>query len=203
MLEQFFSYFTEENLAEFFQSYRAFGPFIAILLPFIEAILPFLPLLVFVVANVNSFGLWQGFLLTWIGASAGSTTVFLFIRHFGQQKFLQFIRTHQSVKKLMVWVEKRGFGPLFLLLCFPFTPSAAVNVVAGLSRISLLPFSLAVLCGKLVMIFIVSFIGHDLKALVTQPLRTAFVIFVILILWYAGKRVEHRLNVKFSQREHD
>ncbi|NPC92113.1 TVP38/TMEM64 family protein [Bacillus sp. WMMC1349] len=203
MLEQFFSYFTEENVAEFFQSYRAFGPFIAILLPFIEAILPFLPLLVFVVANVNSFGLWQGFLLTWIGASAGSITVFLFIRHFGQQKFLQFIRTHQSVKKLMVWVEKRGFGPLFLLLCFPFTPSAAVNVVAGLSRISLLPFSLAVLCGKLVMIFIVSFIGHDLKALVTQPLRTAFVIFVILILWYAGKRVEHRLNVKFSQREHD
>ncbi|MDA1475990.1 TVP38/TMEM64 family protein [Bacillus changyiensis] len=203
MLEQFFSYFTEENVAEFFQSYRAFGPFIAILLPFIEAILPFLPLLVFVVANVNSFGLWQGFLLTWIGASAGSITVFLFIRHFGQQKFLQFIRTHQSVKKLMVWVEKRGFGPLFLLLCFPFTPSAAVNVVAGLSRISLLPFSLAVLCGKLVMIFIVSFIGHDLKALVTQPLRTAFVTFVILILWYAGKRVEHRLNVKFSQREHD
>ncbi|QHZ46146.1 MULTISPECIES: TVP38/TMEM64 family protein [unclassified Bacillus (in: firmicutes)] len=203
MVEQFFSYFTEENLADFFQSYRAFGPFVAILLPFIEALLPFLPLIVFVVANVNSFGLWQGFILTWIGASAGSIAVFLFIRHFGQQKALGFIRRHPSVKKLMIWVEKRGFGPLFLLLCFPFTPSAAVNVVAGLSRISLLPFSLAVLCGKSVMIFMVSFVGHDLKALFTQPLRTAGVMIVILILWYAGKRVEHRLNVKFSQREND
>ncbi|MEC1261649.1 TVP38/TMEM64 family protein [Bacillus swezeyi] len=203
MLEQLFSYFTEENLTDFFQSYRAFGPFAAILLPFIEALLPFLPLIVFVIANVNSFGLWQGFIFTWIGASAGSIAVFLFIRHFGQQKALGFIRRHQSVKKLMIWVEKRGFGPLFLLLCFPFTPSAAVNVVAGLSRISLLPFTLAVLCGKFVMIFIVSFIGHDLMALFTQPLRTAGVTIVILILWYAGKRVEHRLNVKFSQREND
>jgi len=25
----------------------------------------------------------------------------------------------------------------------------------------------------------------------------------MLILWYAGKRVEHRLNVRFSQREKD
>ncbi|MCG8399273.1 VTT domain-containing protein, partial [Bacillus atrophaeus] len=92
---------------------------------------------------------------------------------------LGFIRRHQSVKKLIIWVKKRGFGPLFLLLCFPFTPSAAVNVVAGLSRISLLPFTLAVFCGKFVMIFIVSFIGHDLMALFTQPLRTAGVIIVI------------------------
>lgn len=40
MLEQLFSYFTEENLTEFFQSYRAFGPFVAVLSLFIEASSP-------------------------------------------------------------------------------------------------------------------------------------------------------------------
>ena len=62
MLEQLFSYFTEENLTEFFQSYRAFGPFVAVLLPFIEALLPFLPLLVFY-QDRASFFLRMAFLL--------------------------------------------------------------------------------------------------------------------------------------------
>ncbi|XBO86919.1 VTT domain-containing protein [Bacillus licheniformis] len=128
---------------------------------------------------------------------------FSFYPPFRSAKSTRFYPQASIRKKLMIWVEKRGFGPLFLLLCFPFTPSAAVNVVAGLSRVSLLPFSLAVLCGKFVMIFMVSFVGYDLKALFTQPLRTAAVIIVMLILWYAGKRVEHRLNVRFSQREKD
>lgn len=129
MLEHFLSYLTQEHLTELFQSYRAFGPLIAVLLPLIEAFLPFLPLIVFVVANTNSFGLWEGFILSWAGSTAGSILVFLIVRQYGQRKLLGFIRSHPSVRKLMLWVERHGFGPMFLLLCFPFTPSAAVNVV--------------------------------------------------------------------------
>lgn len=149
MLEHFLSYLTQEHLTELFQSYRAFGPLIAVLLPLIEAFLPFLPLIVFVVANTNSFGLWEGFILSWAGSTAGSILVFLIVRQYGQRKLLGFIRSHPSVRKLMLWVERHGFGPMFLLLCFPFTPSAAVNVVAGLSRIGTRPFILAAASGKL------------------------------------------------------
>lgn len=80
MLEHFLSYFTQEHLTELFQSYRAFGPLIAVLLPLVEAFLPFLPLIVFVVANTNSFGLWEGFILSWAGSTAGSILVFLIVR---------------------------------------------------------------------------------------------------------------------------
>ncbi|MEC0695692.1 TVP38/TMEM64 family protein [Bacillus atrophaeus] len=203
MLEHFFSYLTEDRLTELFQSYRAFGPLIAVLLPLIEAFLPFLPLIVFVVANTNSFGLWEGFILSWLGSTAGAVLVFYIVRRYGQRRILGFIRRHQSVRKLMQWVERRGFGPLFILLCFPFTPSAAVNVVAGLSRIGMRPFILAAASGKLVMIFMISFIGYDLHALITQPIRTIIAVLVIVVLWYVGKRVERRLHVKASQQEND
>ncbi|MFJ5963865.1 MULTISPECIES: TVP38/TMEM64 family protein [unclassified Bacillus (in: firmicutes)] len=199
-MPSFLSIFTHENISAFFESYKAFGPIIAILLPLIEAFLPFLPLVVFAVANANAFGLWEGFLLTWIGASAGSILVFLLIRRFGQMRMLHFISRHPSIKKLMLWVEKRGFGPLFILLCFPFTPSAAVNVVAGLSRISIWQFSLAVFSGKCVMLLIISFVGYDLTALVKNPLRSIFAVLVIALLWYVGKRVENRLNIRMSKR---
>ncbi|KHF26906.1 SNARE associated Golgi protein [Anoxybacillus sp. BCO1] len=89
---------------------------------------------------------------------------------------------------MMHWIERRGFGPLFLLLCFPFTPSAAVNVVAGLSGIAMQQYMLAVLLGKMVMVFTISFIGYDVVALIRQPMRTVFVAAAIFLLWYVGKK---------------
>ncbi|MCC9021336.1 TVP38/TMEM64 family protein [Bacillus nakamurai] len=202
-MEQFFSYLTEEQLTEWFQSYRSFGPAAAVLLPFIEAFLPFLPLVAFVVANTNSFGLWEGFFLSWLGSAAGSVLMFYTVRRFGQKRAFGFIRRHQSVTKMMLWVERHGFGPLFILLCFPFTPSAAVHVVAGLSRVGALQFMTAAAMGKLVMIFMISFIGYDLHALITQPVRMVIAIAVIAALWYAGKRIERRLHTRVSQHEKD
>ena len=79
-MEHFLSYLTEEQLTEWFQSYRAFGPAAAAALPFIEAFLPFLPLVVFVVANTNAFGLWEGFFLSWLGSAAGSILMFYAVR---------------------------------------------------------------------------------------------------------------------------
>lgn len=94
----------------------------------------------------------------------------------------------------MIWIERHGFGPLFLLLCFPFTPSALVNIVAGLSRISTSQYILAVIAGKLVMISTISFIGYDLRSMIAQPLRTIPVVIAIFILWFIGKRIEMKMN---------
>lgn len=185
---------TLENIMELIKEYRSFGPLPGILLPMLEAFFPFLPLFLFVMANANAFGLWFGFLFSWIGACAGALLVFLLIRKFGQKRVFQFIKKHPQVQKLMHWVERHGFGPLFILLCFPFTPSAVVNIVAGLSKINIYQYMLAVMTGKLVMIFTISFVGHDIRSLMTQPIRTAIVAFVIFILWYVGKRIEVRLN---------
>jgi uncharacterized membrane protein YdjX (TVP38/TMEM64 family) len=186
---------TIENIMSLIQEYRALGPLPGILLPMLEAFLPFLPLFLFVMANASAFGLWLGFLFSWIGACIGAFLVFFLVRKFGQKRLLVFLQKHQKVQKLMEWVEEHGFGPLFLLLCFPFTPSAVVNIVAGLSRISVARYMLAVMTGKVVMIFTISFIGYDIRSLITQPLRTAIVLGVIFILWYVGKRIEVKLSI--------
>jgi uncharacterized membrane protein YdjX (TVP38/TMEM64 family) len=188
-------WFTIENIMNLIQDYRALGPIPGILLPMLEAFLPFLPLFLFVMANASAFGLWFGFLFSWIGACSGALLVFLVFRKYGQRRILAFLQRHSKIQKLMVWIENHGFGPIFLLLCFPFTPSALVNIVAGLSRINIYQYMLAVLTGKLVMIFTISFIGYDIRSLITQPLRTAIVIVVIFILWYVGKKIEVKLNV--------
>lgn len=187
--------FEIEYIMQLIEKYRSFGPLLGILLPLIEAFFPFLPLVLFVMANANAFGLWWGFIYSWIGASAGAFLVFLVIRKFGHTKLLSFIREQKQVKKLTKWLEKHGFGPIFLLLCFPFTPSAVVNIVAGLSRLGIYQYMLAVIAGKMVMIFTMSFIGHDIVSLITNPLSTIKMLIIVFVLWYVGKRIEMWLSI--------
>lgn len=192
-----------DKVIELSEQYRALGPFIGLFFPFIESFLPFLPLFVFVFANASAYGLWLGFLLSWIGTSLGSYAVFLLIRKYGRAKLLRFFTKRARVQKLIQWVDKNGFAPLFLFICFPFTPSALVNLVAGLSDIKKKYYLFTLLAGKFVMIFTVSFIGYDLKALLTQPLRTAIVVIIIFLLWIIGKRLEQRLTKKVEAEFRD
>jgi uncharacterized membrane protein YdjX (TVP38/TMEM64 family) len=183
----------EEYIMELLNSYEALGPLPGFLLPFIEAFLPFLPLFVFVIANAAAYGLLEGFLLSWAGASTGAFMVFLIIRRLGNKRLFKKIRHNKQVGKVTSWLERHGFGPLFLLLCFPFSPSSVINVVAGLSKISLQQFILAVLLGKAVMIFSISFIGSSIMEFAQNPVRTIVVGLCILLFWVIGKYIEKRL----------
>jgi uncharacterized membrane protein YdjX (TVP38/TMEM64 family) len=192
-------WFTLKNVLTLLEDYRSFGIVPGIVLPLLESFLPILPLFIFVMANAAAFGLWKGFIISWAGACIGSLLVFYLARKVGQKRFFAFLSRHPKVRQLMNWVERHGFGPLFLFYCFPFTPSAAVNVVAGLSRVSIQQFALAVIFGKMVMIFTISFIGYDIVSLVKQPLRTVLVVIVVFLLWYVGKLVEARFS--FAEQE--
>src|SRR5699024_4831298 len=115
--------------------YESLGPLPGILFPFIESFLPFLPLIAFVLVNGAAYGPFEGFLWSWIGTRFGSIVVFLVIRKLGEKRILRAIRRNKQVYKVTNWLERHGFGPLFLLMCFPFSPSSVINVVSGLSNI--------------------------------------------------------------------
>src|SRR5699024_5293350 len=86
-------------------NYEKLGPLPGIFLPFIESFLPFLSLFVFVLANGAAYGLFKGFLYSWIGASLGSVLVFLIIRKLGNKKIFIKIRNNKQVKRITNWVE--------------------------------------------------------------------------------------------------
>ena len=185
-----------DKIMELAQHYKSLGPLLGLLLPFLESFLPFLPLFAFVMANAGAYGLWYGFLLSWAGTVVGSYAVFLLVRKYGRNRFLKFLTKNARIQKLIKWVERNGFGPLFLFLCFPFTPSALVNLVAGMSDMKKKNYLVTLMAGKFVMIFMISYIGYDIKALFTNPIRTAIVVVVIILLWLVGKYFERRLNAK-------
>ncbi|SDJ88012.1 TVP38/TMEM64 family protein [Sediminibacillus albus] len=189
----------DDLLMELLKSYESLGPLPGLLLPFVEAFLPFLPLVVFVLASAAAYGLLEGFLLSWVGASAGAICVFWIVRKLGQKRFFLWLRKNKQVKRVTAWLERHGFGPLFLLMCFPFSPSSIINIVAGLSKVSFQQFVLAVLLGKTVMIFTIAFIGDSIVSFAQNPVKTIVVGIGILLFWLFGKYMEQRLQRKSKE----
>lgn len=190
---------TFENVEYITNQYKLLGPIIGFLLPFIEAFFPFLPLVVIVVANASAYGLILGFVLSWLGTVLGSYALFLLVRRFGQHPRLHFLTQRKQIQKLIRFVDMRGLTPLFILLCFPFTPSVLVNVVAGLSNLKKNYYLIVLLLAKPIMIFSMSYLGSDLRDILTSPVKLIVAAVVIVIMWLGGKAVERHLNQKVER----
>ncbi|WLD94825.1 TVP38/TMEM64 family protein [Alkalihalobacillus sp. AL-G] len=193
-LKYFLTELSQEDILLWLDEYQDLGPLPGILLPMLESILPILPLFLFVAGNAAAYGFFWGVLFSWIGTALGSIIVFHIVRKFGQQRFIRFIAKHHKTQSLLTWVERKGFGFLFLLYCFPFTPSSLINVVSGLSKVSPFTFILAVSLGKLVMVFFISYIGHDFFSIIHEPVKMIIIGSVIVVLWLLGKILERKLH---------
>jgi len=193
----------DDYIMDLLNDYEKLGPIPGISLPFIEAFLPFLPLIVIILANSAAYGLLKGFLYSWVGTSLGSILVFMIIRKLGDKPIFIRIRKNKQVQKVTAWVEKHGFGPLFLLLCFPFSPSSVINIVAGLSRINIYQFALAVFLGKSVMVFSIAYIGDSLVSFAKNPVKTILVGIGVMLFWIIGKYIERKLHQKSLMKDYE
>lgn len=151
-------------------------------------------------ANSVAYGLLKGFTYSWVGSSLGSITVFFLIRMFKYRQFTQKIVNNKQVAQVTAWVERRGFGLIFILLCFPFSPSSVINIVAGMSNVSRQQFVLAVLLGKAVMIFSIAYVGTSALEFAKNPMKTIVVSIVIILFWMVGKLLEKRLLQKEQKK---
>jgi len=194
-------FFTEEHFLHLIQQYKDYGPLIGITIPFIEAIFPILPLVVFIFANAAAFGPLLGFLYSWIGSCLGSILLFYIVRKYGQKRFFSFVNKHKKVESSIGWIEKRGFGPIFIMFAFPFSPSFLINIVAGLSRIKISQFLIALVLGKFTMIALISYLGKDLTSVFQNPIKALYIGIFIFVLWIVGKVIEKRMDIKEKTAE--
>ncbi|MEJ7545578.1 VTT domain-containing protein, partial [Staphylococcus hominis] len=76
-----------------------------------------------------------GIIICWLGIVAGTFTMFLIFKRLVNTKKMKQFKTKKSVQRLISFIDRQGLIPLFILLCFPFTPNTLINVVASLSHI--------------------------------------------------------------------
>ncbi|WP_455538362.1 TVP38/TMEM64 family protein [Terrisporobacter sp.] len=167
---------------------------------FVESFLPALPLVAIVTTNAVLFGMIPGLGISWIGSSMGTICLFFVIKKISNKKFLKFF-TNEKVEKAVSWVEGRGFRLLFLAYACPFLPACVVTISQGLSKRKNSVFISAVLAGKFVMFFIVSYIGKDIIGFIKSPIKVISLILITLIAWKVGNKLNKDLD-DFEDKKH-
>lgn len=171
------------------------GPLIGIIFPIIETFFPFLPLVLFVIINVSVFGLFWGYLYSWIGNCVGSFLLFLFLRKVGRKKIEKIILKSKYAATLEK-IKRKNTTVMFFLYCFPFTPSFLISGAAALANMNTTKFSLTLLPAKLIMMISLSFIGQNVSSFFKNPIKSIIYITIIFLFNFLSKRLVHYFELK-------
>lgn len=182
------------QLEEWLRKYEELGPVPGIVLPFLKSFVPPLPTLVIITLNAAAYGLWLGFLYSWIGLVLGCLAAFLLIRKVTDHPKLVRWMSKPKVARGMRWIQRNAFSYVFLLSLFPVGPFIVINIAAGLARIRVTTFVLALASGKAVMVFVVSCFGYDLSMYGEHPTRLLYIVGLVVLSWIAARKLEARYS---------
>jgi uncharacterized membrane protein YdjX (TVP38/TMEM64 family) len=191
-LSDYLSSLSEEDIRAWLESYRSFGPLPGILLTFAKSFIPPLPTILIVGVNAAVYGLWLGFLYSWIGIVAGCVTTFLLVRKIAGHPWLDRWARKPKVQRSLVWVRMNAFSYVFLLSLFPVGPFVVINMAAAIARMRFRSFLIAIAFGKAVMVLAVSLIGHDVGRFIERPAELLYVVLFVGVSLYISKKIEKR-----------
>lgn len=178
------------QLEEWFDAFRQFGYIPGFIMLYLRAIVPVLPLTLYVVLLIHAYGLFPGIIISWLGIVSGTFTVFLICKKFVNTIRMKKLKSRKSVQRLISFIDRQGLIPLFVLLCFPFTPNTLINIIASLSHIKIKYYFFVLVISKLISITILGVMGKEIFTIFTNPLRALIMIVLLVILWFISKKVE-------------
>ena len=123
----------------------AFAPLVYLALLVFQAVIAPLPAPAVAIAGGYTFGVVEGFLLTWVGSLAGGVISFGISRFFGRG----FVKGRGMTGRLDRYVEEHGVVLIFVLRLIPLVSFDALSYAAGLSGIRFRGFFAATALGML------------------------------------------------------
>lgn len=178
----------------FLENMGNWGLLIGCLLIVLESILPILPLFVFITLNFLTFGKIIGFLISWICTILGCFLSFMIFRSGMKDFFEKRLRNKTTIDKIMNVIDKIKFENLVLILTVPFTPAFAVNIAAGLSKMPVKKYLLALIISKIFLVYFWGFVGTGLVESLTNPQALFKVIFIVLVSYIASKIISKKIK---------
>ena len=172
------------QLEEWFDVFRQFGYIPGFIMLYLRAIVPVLPLTLYVVLLMHAYGSIPGIIISWLGIVTGTFTVFLVCKKLINTEKMKNEKNRKSVQRLI------SFIPLFILLCFPFTPNTLINLVASLSHIKVKYYFIVLTISKLISITILGVMGREVTTIFTNPIRALIMLLLLVALWFVSKKVE-------------
>lgn len=163
------------------------------LLAFSETFFSPLPLIGIVIANSIFLGFVPGLIASASGSILGSILLYFMCRKFGHSK-LMIKLNHTKVNKIIDWVREQGFIPMVVCYACPFIPGFLVTIASGISEKSSNKFIPGLVCGRVIMFSVASYIGNDIIGFITNPIKIVVVLLIIITSLFIGKKLSKKME---------
>ena len=146
-----------EQLAYVLERCGIMAPIVFIVIQAVQVVVPILPGSIGCAFGVMFFGAVWGFVYNYVGICAGSVWAFLVAKRYGTV-FVKSVTGDKFYQKYQRFLDKKKeFERIFALLIFlPVAPDDFLCYLAGVSSMSLKRFTVIILLGKPLAIFLYS-----------------------------------------------
>ncbi|MFB4329930.1 TVP38/TMEM64 family protein [Paenibacillus sp. CR_12] len=132
-----------------------------------------------------------GGMVTWVGSTAASILMFMFIRYGYQEWGNRALHRYNSLGKVTTMFERNAFLTILFTRLIPFIPSIVINVYAALSKVTFVSYSLASALGKIPAMLLFSMVGDNLMSnpshiLITVGVYGVFLAVTLLVYRLSG-----------------
>lgn len=110
--------------------------------------IPAFPMPVIIGTIAISFDFWTALFISWGGTVVGASIMFFFSRFFLQGYVEKKQDKWQRFSGFLTFMKKNEFLAILIARIIPILPSAAINFISGVSKISFRAFFLATAIGK-------------------------------------------------------
>ncbi len=161
------------------------GIIIGFLMIVLEAIFSVLPLTAFVALNINAFGWFIGFTVSYFAAVTGGYLAFFIFRKLTDKFIGKWLlkKNRKSINRGLDKFKNIKFSSLVLILSLPFTPGSIVNLLAGLSNMGRKKYFYSLVIGKVFVILFWGFVGKSFIDRITN-INTLVILSIMLLVAY-------------------
>lgn len=181
------------NAVTYLQLFGIVGGFFLILL---ESIIPALPLGVFVALNMIAFGNVAGFIISWTATICGCLLSYLLFNKIISKHLLKKIKKNEKYKRLITKIKRIKLSTLVIIIALPFSPAFAINIAAGIANVDLKKFFVALLIGKISIIYFWGYISKSLLESITDINTLITIIIMLLLSYILTKLVNKKLKIE-------
>ena len=170
-------------IVEFIQNSGTFGVLFSVCFIFVESILPVLPLSVFITINFMVLGPLIGFIISWIFTVLGCIMSYTIFRKGLGNKFDNLTSNKKLLNKYKHLFKNISTTKLLLIIAMPFTPAFVVNIVCGLIKMDFKKYLIALLFGKIAMVYFWGFVGTSLVESINNPIILLKIVLIMSITY--------------------
>lgn len=178
--------FSVDNFVHILNSYSYIAIPISLLVSIVIALLGVIPSFFVTGANIVFFGPINGFLISLLGEVIGGVITFYLYR-FGFKKRAEVLSKYKMIDNIMKSKGKRAGFLIFEARLLPFIPSGFVTLAAAISEVTIGPYFIATILGKIPSIGLEAIVSYDLININDNFIRLFITLSSIVLIYVTLK----------------